>query len=88
MLHVRFKIEICTIVQENNFFSKIDGFPCEPFPNGWKGENGLYAVGFNKRGLLGTSIEARKIAEDIEGLWKLKSVQYRAFGNSTQTLQA
>ncbi|KAI5680533.1 hypothetical protein M9H77_01760 [Catharanthus roseus] len=88
ILATGYKSNVPNWLKENNFFSKIDGFPCEPFPNGWKGENGLYAVGFNKRGLLGTSIEARKIAEDIEGLWKLKSVQYRAFGNSTQTLQA
>uniref|UniRef100_A0A2P2QZP3 Uncharacterized protein n=1 Tax=Rhizophora mucronata TaxID=61149 RepID=A0A2P2QZP3_RHIMU len=53
-------------------FSEKDGFPREPFPNGWKGENGLYAVGFTKRGLLGASIDARRIAEDIELRWKAK----------------
>ena len=47
-------------------FSEKDGFPRMPFPNGWKGECGLYAVGFTKRGLLGASLDARRIAEDIE----------------------
>lgn len=51
-------------------FSEKDGLPRERFPNGWKGECGLYAVGFTKRGLLGTSIDARRIAEDIEHRWK------------------
>lgn len=31
----------------------------------WKGANGLYAVGFTKKGLLGVSIDARRIAEDV-----------------------
>ncbi|KAK7319995.1 hypothetical protein RJT34_04724 [Clitoria ternatea] len=34
--------------------------------NGWKGENGLYAVGFTKRGLLGASIDAKRIAQHIQ----------------------
>lgn len=51
-------------------FSEKDGLPRKPFPNGWKGENGLYAVGFTKRGLLGASMDAKRIAEDIERSWK------------------
>ena len=51
-------------------FSEKDGYPRRPFPNGWKGECGLYAVGFTKRGLLGTSMDAKRIAEDIERCWK------------------
>lgn len=46
-------------------FSEKDGLPKSPFPNGWKGEHGQYAVGFTKHGLLGASIDARKVAEDI-----------------------
>ncbi|KAM7276170.1 hypothetical protein ACFE04_018036 [Oxalis oulophora] len=45
--------------------------PENPFPNGWKGKCGLYAVGFTKNGLPGISIDARKIAEDIAHCWKL-----------------
>lgn len=51
-------------------FCEKDGLPRKAFPNGWKGENGLYAVGFSNRGLLGASIDAKRIAEDIEHCWK------------------
>ncbi|EPS72404.1 hypothetical protein M569_02353, partial [Genlisea aurea] len=50
-------------------FSTKDGLPNNPFPNGWKGDRGLYAVGFTRRGLLGASTDARKIADDIRRLW-------------------
>ncbi|GKV03386.1 hypothetical protein SLEP1_g15694 [Rubroshorea leprosula] len=64
-----YKSNVPRWLKENEMFSKKDGFPRRPFPNGWKGECGLYAVGFTKRGLLGTSIDAKRIAEDIEGCW-------------------
>lgn len=51
-------------------FSEKDGLPKRAFPHGWKGECGLYAVGFTKRGLLGASMDAKRIAEDIERCWK------------------
>ena len=54
------------ITQERNFFSDKDGLPRKPFPNGWKGDWGLYAVGFTKLGLLGASMDAKRIAQDIE----------------------
>ncbi|WOL08329.1 indole-3-pyruvate monooxygenase YUCCA2 isoform X1 [Canna indica] len=53
-------------LKEEEFFSEKDGLPKRPFPNGWKGQNGLYAVGFTKRGLLGASLDALRIAQDIE----------------------
>lgn len=56
-------------VQESEFFSK-DGLPKSPFPNGWKGNSGLYAVGFTRRGLSGASSDAIKIAQDIGKEWK------------------
>lgn len=46
--------------------------PKTPFPHGWKGERGLYTVGFTRRGLQGTSSDAIKIAEDIVGQWRIK----------------
>lgn len=58
--------------QDNVLFSKKDGHSKKPFPEGWKGENGLYSVGFAKRGLLGTSMDAERVAEDIELQWNLK----------------
>lgn len=58
------------IWQEKEFFSEKDGLPRRPFPNGWKGGQGLYAVGFTKRGILGASMDAMRIAGDIEQQWK------------------
>ncbi|URD84611.1 Flavin-binding monooxygenase-like [Musa troglodytarum] len=52
-----------------DFFSK-DGFPKTPFPNGWKGQSGLYAVGFTRRGLAGASSDAARTAKDIGRMWK------------------
>lgn len=61
-------------MQENEFFSR-DGFPSSPFPNGWKGKAGLYAVGFTRRGLSGASVDAIKVAKDIIKLWKTETKQ-------------
>lgn len=63
-------------------FSKEDGLPKTPFPNGWKGECGLYAVGFTKRGILGASIDAKRIAEDIERCWKAEAKHSTPFTRS------
>ncbi|XP_072973508.1 probable indole-3-pyruvate monooxygenase YUCCA5 [Typha angustifolia] len=57
-----------------DFFTK-EGFPRQPFPNGWKGKCGLYAVGFTKRGLSGASLDAVRIAEDIGKVWKEETKQ-------------
>ncbi|MQM01015.1 hypothetical protein Taro_033762 [Colocasia esculenta] len=46
-----------------------EGLPNRPFPGGWKGEKGLYSVGFTMRGLLGTSSDAVNIARDIYEQW-------------------
>ncbi|KAL3365080.1 hypothetical protein AABB24_010300 [Solanum stoloniferum] len=51
-------------LKESEFFSK-NGFPKAPFPNSWKGNSGLYAVGFTRRGLSGASADAIQIAQDI-----------------------
>ncbi|XP_073154540.1 probable indole-3-pyruvate monooxygenase YUCCA5 [Henckelia pumila] len=56
-------------LQETEFFSK-NGFPKAPFPNSWKGKSGLYAVGFTRRGISGSSADALKIAQDIGNVWK------------------
>ena len=57
------------LMQGCDFFTK-DGMPRTPFPEGWKGENRLYTVGFTRRGLLGTASDAVKIAHDIADEWK------------------
>ncbi|GLU07846.1 hypothetical protein SLE2022_247860 [Rubroshorea leprosula] len=56
-------------LQEGEFFSK-NGFPKAPFPHGWKGNAGLYAVGLTRRGLSGASLDAMRIAQDIGKVWK------------------
>ncbi|KAL9167962.1 hypothetical protein ABFS82_05G130600 [Erythranthe guttata] len=66
VLATGYKSNVPTWLKESEMFSEKDGFPKKPFPNGWKGKSGLYSVGFTKRGLMGTSMDARNIAEDIE----------------------
>ncbi|KAL3566211.1 hypothetical protein D5086_031626 [Populus alba] len=66
ILATGYKSIVPSWLKEGDMFSEKDGFPRKPFPNGWKGECGLYAVGFTKRGILGASVDAIRIAEDIE----------------------
>ncbi|PPD95804.1 hypothetical protein GOBAR_DD07193 [Gossypium barbadense] len=41
------------------------GMPRKSFPYHWKGRNGIYNVGFSRRGLQGISSDAQNIANDI-----------------------
>jgi len=68
-------------------FSKEDGYPMMPFPNGWKGKNGLYAVGFTKKGLLGASMDAKRIAQDIERCREAEANHRNAFARSSHLPQ-
>ncbi|KAJ8526563.1 hypothetical protein K7X08_029040 [Anisodus acutangulus] len=65
ILATGYKSNVPSWLKEKEMFSEKDGLPKRPFPSGWKGECGLYAVGFTKRGLLGASMDAKKIADDI-----------------------
>nr|ALB77709.1 flavin monooxygenase enzyme YUCCA1 [Antirrhinum majus] len=69
ILATGYKSNVPSWLKGTDFFTQ-DGMPKSPFPNGWKGENGLYAVGFTKRGLLGTSSDAINIAMDIGDQWR------------------
>ncbi|EXC32793.1 Flavin-containing monooxygenase YUCCA6 [Morus notabilis] len=73
ILATGYRSNVPSWLKEGQMFSKEDGLPKRPFPNGWKGECGLYAVGFTKRGLLGASMDAKRIAEDIERCWKAEA---------------
>lgn len=73
ILATGYKSTVASWLKEGEFFNKEDGFPKIPFPDSWKGKNGLYATGFSKRGLLGTSIEAKRIAEDIKSQWNTRT---------------
>lgn len=57
---------------DGSFFSE-GGLPKAPFPNNWKalGKKGLYAAGFSRRGLLGSSMDAQLIARDIKNAYKI-----------------
>ncbi|KAL5768846.1 hypothetical protein ACOSQ2_015629 [Xanthoceras sorbifolium] len=65
ILATGYKSNVPSWLKESDMFCEKEGLPRKPFPNGWKGASGLYAVGFTKRGLLGVSIDARRIAEDV-----------------------
>ncbi|KVI11606.1 indole-3-pyruvate monooxygenase YUCCA2-like [Cynara cardunculus var. scolymus] len=69
ILATGYRSNVPTWLKDLNLFSEKDGFPMKKFPEGWKGKHGLYAVGFTKRGLLGTSIDASKVAKEIAGQW-------------------
>ncbi|KAJ0089949.1 hypothetical protein Patl1_12872 [Pistacia atlantica] len=73
ILATGYKSNVPSWLKEREMFSEKDGLPRRPFPNGWKGECGLYAVGFTKRGLLGASMDANRLAADIERCWKAES---------------
>ncbi|XP_043726013.1 probable indole-3-pyruvate monooxygenase YUCCA4 [Telopea speciosissima] len=64
ILATGYKSNVPSWLKSCDFFTD-EGMPRTPFPNGWKGENGLYSVGFTRRGLLGTASDAIKIAADI-----------------------
>ncbi|KAJ8751757.1 hypothetical protein K2173_025938 [Erythroxylum novogranatense] len=69
ILATGYKSNVPSWLKEEDMFSEKDGLPRKPFPHGWKGECGLYAVGFTKRGILGASMDAKRIAEDIKRCW-------------------
>ncbi|KAL5559252.1 hypothetical protein UlMin_035463 [Ulmus minor] len=69
ILATGYKSNVPIWLKSCEFFTK-EGMPKTPFPNGWKGENGLYTVGFTGRGLLGTASDAVKIAQDIGDQWR------------------
>ncbi|XP_054804083.1 probable indole-3-pyruvate monooxygenase YUCCA8 [Prosopis cineraria] len=78
VLATGYRSNVPSWLQEGEFFSK-NGYPKRPFPHGWKGNAGLYAVGFTRRGLSGASSDAVKIAQDIGDVWKqeIKQVKQR-----------
>ncbi|KAF8388320.1 hypothetical protein HHK36_026986 [Tetracentron sinense] len=74
ILATGYRSNVPSWLQETEFFSQ-NGFPKAPFPNGWKGNAGLYAVGFTRRGLSGASSDAMRIAQDIGEVWKKETKQ-------------
>ncbi|KDP33364.1 hypothetical protein JCGZ_12913 [Jatropha curcas] len=74
ILATGYRSNVPSWLRENEFFSE-DGIPKNPFPNGWKGKAGLYAVGFTRRGLSGASLDAISVALDIAKSWKEETKQ-------------
>ncbi|XP_008810038.2 indole-3-pyruvate monooxygenase YUCCA2-like [Phoenix dactylifera] len=79
ILATGYKSNVPSWLKEGEFFSEKDGLPRKPFPNGWKAEQGLYAAGLTRRGLMGVSMDARRIAHDIELSWKAGAAQPMTF---------
>ncbi|KAK4419990.1 Indole-3-pyruvate monooxygenase YUCCA6 [Sesamum alatum] len=73
ILATGYKSNVPCWLKESEMFSEKDGLPKRPFPNGWKGQRGLYSVGFTKRGLLGASMDAKNIAADIQSCWSAEA---------------
>ncbi|GAB2223056.1 hypothetical protein Droror1_Dr00017191 [Drosera rotundifolia] len=69
VLATGYKSNVPAWLKDSGYFTS-DGMPKTPFPNGWKAHRGLYTVGFTRRGLLGTSSDAVKIAGDIADQWR------------------
>ncbi|XP_062023226.1 probable indole-3-pyruvate monooxygenase YUCCA4 [Rosa rugosa] len=64
-----YKSNVPTWLKGCDFFTK-EGMPKTPCPSCWKGNDGLYTVGFGRKGLSGTAYDAVKIAKDIADHWK------------------
>ncbi|KAK4761824.1 hypothetical protein SAY87_029708 [Trapa incisa] len=69
ILATGYRSNVPSWLKDNDFFTE-DGIPKNPFPNGWKGQTGLYAVGFTRRGLSGASLDAVSVSLDIGRAWK------------------
>ncbi|KAA8521477.1 hypothetical protein F0562_012150 [Nyssa sinensis] len=68
ILATGYKSNVPCWLKGSDFFTET-GMPKTPFPNSWKGEKGLYTVGFTRRGLLGIASDAVKIARDLSDQW-------------------
>lgn len=68
ILATGYKSNVPCWLKGSDFFTE-EGMPKTPFPRSWKGENGLYTVGFTRRGLLGTASDSFNIARDIADQW-------------------
>ncbi|GMI69937.1 YUCCA 3 [Hibiscus trionum] len=69
ILATGYRSNVPSWLKDDELFSE-EGIPKKPFPNGWKGKSGVYAVGFTRRGLSGASSDAICVAHDIAKCWK------------------
>ncbi|KAI4380415.1 hypothetical protein MLD38_006610 [Melastoma candidum] len=76
VLATGYKSNVASWLKETDMSFEEGDAPSKPFMNGWKGENGLYAAGFTRHGLLGASNDALRIAEDIHHSWMLDETKH------------
>ncbi|GAV82128.1 FMO-like domain-containing protein [Cephalotus follicularis] len=90
ILATGYKSNVPSWLKETDMVPEKDGLVAgKPFIYGWKGDRGgLYEVGFTKRGLLGASIDAKKIAEDIANDWKAEARPFMAFTRAPSPIMA
>ncbi|CAA6666304.1 unnamed protein product [Spirodela intermedia] len=81
ILATGYKSNVPSWLKGGDLFTK-EGLPNKPFPNGWRGEDGLYSVGFTMRGLQGTSSDAINIAADISEQWRSGAVIAQGGGST------
>ncbi|CAN6347826.1 unnamed protein product [Urochloa humidicola] len=60
-----YKTTVNLWLKDENCMMNDEGLPKKGYPNHWKGKNGLYCAGFASRGLVGISMDAKNIADDI-----------------------
>ncbi|KAJ0229185.1 indole-3-pyruvate monooxygenase YUCCA10 [Hirschfeldia incana] len=63
-----YKSSVCNWLKNYEYMMKEDGFPKNPMPKHWKGENNLYCAGFSRKGIAGAAQDAVSIAEDIRSI--------------------
>ncbi|XP_057429444.1 probable indole-3-pyruvate monooxygenase YUCCA7 [Lotus japonicus] len=74
ILATGYRSNVPSWLKENDFFSH-DGIPKDPFPNGWKGKNGIYAIGFTRKGIFASCLYAKNVCRDIAESWKEETKQ-------------
>ncbi|KAL1209196.1 putative indole-3-pyruvate monooxygenase YUCCA10 [Cardamine amara subsp. amara] len=63
-----YKSSVCNWLENYEFVMKKDGFPKNPMPKHWKGENNLYCTGFSRKGIAGAAEDAMSVADDIKSI--------------------
>ncbi|KAK4284586.1 hypothetical protein QN277_001397 [Acacia crassicarpa] len=58
-------------LKDHEYVLNEKGMPKNEVPGHWKGEKGIYCAGLSRRGLFGVSMDAKAIADDINGTIKL-----------------
>ncbi|KAA8531859.1 hypothetical protein F0562_006424 [Nyssa sinensis] len=84
ILATGYRSNVKSWLMEGTFFNLED----DTFPNNWKGKNGGYSVASTRQGLLGASIDAKRVAEDIARQWnsETKHLNVSNFSHCISTL--